>query len=139
MSRRHILAAAIGHTIIAKDNGLFCGCGGPGHWEAYCGGANIERRFKIVPSRLVGSSLLTVLEDMATGIRNLSATYPGMPVVMGGSIALMLLGTDDQLGWLQEIVNALRSTAPSPELRLAHHGNDSCIEGALIAARSLNA
>ena len=34
-------AAEIGHMTIDLGNGLLCGCGGRGHWEAYCSGSGI--------------------------------------------------------------------------------------------------
>ncbi|NPA97021.1 MAG: ROK family protein [Crenarchaeota archaeon] len=33
----------IGHTVVDVDRRLRCNCGGYGHWEAYCSGANIPR------------------------------------------------------------------------------------------------
>ncbi|AZH26895.1 ROK family protein [Haloplanus aerogenes] len=33
-------AAEVGHVTVDPD-GRPCGCGGAGHWEAYCGGANV--------------------------------------------------------------------------------------------------
>lgn len=35
--------AEIGHIIIDYSGFMECGCGGLGHWEAYCSGANIPR------------------------------------------------------------------------------------------------
>lgn len=34
-------AAELGHLTVAPDSDLPCGCGGTGHWESVCGGANI--------------------------------------------------------------------------------------------------
>ncbi len=36
-------AHEIGHIVVDSLRRLRCGCGGYGHWEAYCGGANIPR------------------------------------------------------------------------------------------------
>jgi glucokinase len=36
-------AAEIGHIIVDPAGKLICGCGKPGHWEAYCSGKNIPR------------------------------------------------------------------------------------------------
>jgi glucokinase len=36
-------AAEIGHIIVDPVGKLICGCGKPGHWEAYCSGKNIPR------------------------------------------------------------------------------------------------
>ncbi len=35
--------AEIGHIVIDASGYMDCGCGGRGHWEAYCSGANIPR------------------------------------------------------------------------------------------------
>ncbi len=34
-------AAEVGHFTIDQEGKLTCGCGRPGHWEAYCSGSNI--------------------------------------------------------------------------------------------------
>jgi len=36
-------AAEIGHVTVDPRGRLTCGCGGDGHWEAYCGGRNVPR------------------------------------------------------------------------------------------------
>ena len=36
-------AVEVGHLTIDPDSEIVCGCGCPGHWEAYCGGMNIPR------------------------------------------------------------------------------------------------
>lgn len=36
-------AAEIGHTVIDPSGYMRCGCGGYGHWEAYCSGVNMPR------------------------------------------------------------------------------------------------
>ena len=36
-------AVEIGHLTIDPESDMMCGCGCPGHWEAYCGGMNIPR------------------------------------------------------------------------------------------------
>jgi len=39
-------AHEVGHMAIDPDSELVCGCGKKGHWEAYCGGANIPKFIK---------------------------------------------------------------------------------------------
>ena len=41
-------APEIGHLVIDLESELICGCGGRGHWEAYCSGANIPRFAKFL-------------------------------------------------------------------------------------------
>ncbi len=36
-------AVEIGHIVIDPSGYMRCGCGGMGHWEAYCSGANLPR------------------------------------------------------------------------------------------------
>jgi len=36
-------AVEVGHLTICPDSEMICGCGCPGHWEAYCSGLNIPR------------------------------------------------------------------------------------------------
>ena len=36
-------AVEIGHLTIHPHSSIMCGCGCPGHWEAFCGGRNIPR------------------------------------------------------------------------------------------------
>jgi glucokinase len=36
-------AAEVGHTTIDSSGRMTCGCGRPGHWEAYCSGSGIPR------------------------------------------------------------------------------------------------
>jgi len=36
-------AVEVGHLTIHPDSEMICGCGCPGHWEAYCSGMNIPR------------------------------------------------------------------------------------------------
>lgn len=39
-------AVEIGHIVIDPSGYMRCGCGGVGHWEAYCSGANLPRYVK---------------------------------------------------------------------------------------------
>ncbi|MCS7146449.1 MAG: ROK family protein [Aigarchaeota archaeon] len=49
VDNRHLIlgkqgnGAEIGHIVIDATGYMDCGCGGLGHWEAYCSGANIPR------------------------------------------------------------------------------------------------
>ncbi len=36
-------AAEIGHCVVDPSGYMRCGCGGSGHWEAYCSGRNVPR------------------------------------------------------------------------------------------------
>ncbi|MBO3802189.1 MAG: ROK family protein [Thermoproteota archaeon] len=41
-------AHEIGHTVIDYRGKLICGCGKPGHWEAYCSGKNLPNFAKLI-------------------------------------------------------------------------------------------
>ena len=41
-------AHEIGHIVIDYEGRLICGCGGPGHWEAYCSGSNLPKYAKLL-------------------------------------------------------------------------------------------
>jgi len=43
-------AGEVGHYVVDPAGGLTCGCGRPGHWEAYCSGANIPRYARLLAS-----------------------------------------------------------------------------------------
>jgi glucokinase len=53
-------AAEIGHIIVDPAGKLICGCGRPGHWEAYCSGKNIPRLAML----LAGESAEAKMEKM---------------------------------------------------------------------------
>ncbi|MEN2974317.1 MAG: ROK family protein [Candidatus Caldarchaeales archaeon] len=45
-------AVEIGHIVVDLEGRMLCGCGGTGHWEAYCSGRNMPRFIKyIIDSR----------------------------------------------------------------------------------------
>ena len=45
-------AAEVGHFVVDNRWNLKCGCGGIGHWEAYCSGRNLPRFAKILIEEL---------------------------------------------------------------------------------------
>lgn len=136
-----IYDTALGHMTIAshKEGDVLCGCGGKGHWEALAGGANIEKCYGMKAVKLSDPTWGMILTHMATGVRNTSVMFPGRLIVMGGSISLGQLDKAGRMHSLQRLVARQKATTVVPEIRLAHNGNDSCIEGALIAARRLAA
>jgi len=44
-------AHEVGHIVIRYDDGIKCGCGAIGHWEAYASGANIPKLVKLLLDR----------------------------------------------------------------------------------------
>lgn len=54
-------AHEIGHIVVDIEERLICGCGGRGHWEAYCSGTGIPKYTKLIAEsegELWSSSLL---------------------------------------------------------------------------------
>jgi glucokinase len=58
-------AVEIGHLTIYPDSRIMCGCGSPGHWEAFCGGKNIPYFARTMLRRLHWRSSL--LNDLCQG------------------------------------------------------------------------
>jgi predicted NBD/HSP70 family sugar kinase len=133
------LATELGHIVIDKNSRLKCGCGGYGHLEAHVSGVNIpKRRFGfrrgIKAEHLTNRQWDIVLQEMAIGLRSISNSAPGLPIVMGGGIATKQA---HRLPVLQHLVGKLKSSCPAPTLHLAEHGEDSGLMGAAYAARQL--
>ncbi len=65
----------VGHFVIDSEGKLTCGCGRPGHWEAYCSGRNIPNfvrmKIKQFPQETVDRSLL--LKRVHGDLSNLTA------------------------------------------------------------------
>lgn len=54
-------AHEIGHLVIERSSGIRCGCGGIGHWEGLCSGANIPRYAEEIYYRDPGSFKNSIL------------------------------------------------------------------------------
>jgi glucokinase len=60
-------AVEIGHIVVDIDGRMVCGCGGRGHWEAYCSGKNIPSFVKYLvetyPSRFLGGKIRELIKN----------------------------------------------------------------------------
>lgn len=57
-------AHEIGHTVVDFTGRLVCGCGKPGHWEAYCSGKNLPRFAKLIQEEeKISSKLSEMIEN----------------------------------------------------------------------------
>ncbi len=68
-------AVEIGHIVVDLDGRLKCGCGGRGHWEAYCSGKNIPLFVKylveVYPDKFYGGKIRELIEDDNVTTENL--------------------------------------------------------------------
>lgn len=102
-------ATEVGHITVDFEGKLKCGCGGYGHWEAYCSGRNIPNFVRLVAKndnrlnsitteqffdnvKLKDKLALEILEKIgeinAIGISNINAAYDVSLITIGGSVVL---------------------------------------------------
>lgn len=152
---RHGNAAEVGHLVLDPDGTMTCGCGGSGHWEAYCSGRNVPRYARELhegeettlaidgdpgaadvyaaagedafATRVVGR----VTDWNVLGVANLVHAFAPESVVVGGSVALENPGR--VVAPLRERVPE-RLAIPPPTIRPATLGHDAVAVGALVAA-----
>lgn len=71
-------AVEIGHMVIDLDGRMKCGCGGRGHWEAYCSGKNIPSFVKYLvetyPNEFLGERIRRLIEEDNLTSKNLFQT-----------------------------------------------------------------
>lgn len=63
-------AAEIGHITINSESTLTCGCGCLGHWEAYCGGGNIDQLANYVLGKDIESYRNRIVDITAEKVFN---------------------------------------------------------------------
>jgi len=149
-------AGEVGHVIVDPDGALRCGCGGYGHWEAYCSGANIPayarhlHETEDVPTDLPVGDLDAaavfeaadrdplaerVLDRVgrwnAQGVADVVHAYAPLIVHVGGAVAL---------GNPERVLDPIRERLPElvvsnvPEVRIASLGEKAVVRGALARA-----
>ncbi len=149
-------AGEVGHLTLDPDAEVRCGCGALGHWEAFCGGANLVAHARLIAAEGVETEidlesvgppdllekvgtdpLATRLADRiatwnATGIASVVHAYDPARIVVGGGIALTHPET---------IVDPIRDRLPerclhtAPPVELPHYGADAPVRGALEVVR----
>jgi glucokinase len=150
-------AVEVGHITIDPESPLICGCGCRGHWEAYCGGSNIEqlatyvlegdiedyqRRLGGVTAEKVftlaregdGDSSRIVKEYgriNAVGFANVVNMFDPEVITVGGSIAL----NNSELVLKPILENIDKHLINRrPEISLTLLGEDVIIYGAFVLA-----
>lgn len=147
-------AHEVGHMVIDTISQLKCGCGGRGHWEAYCSGKNmpqyakhlIQTEYAGQPSALsadgknmsaekllgmendkVASEIIGKIGRLnAAGFANIINVYDPEIITVGGSVALK------NKRILEDIKDSVQEYAINrlPEIRLTSLGEDICLYGA---------
>jgi glucokinase len=149
-------AAEVGHLTLDPEGGLSCGCGGEGHWEAYCSGDNIPRYARALAAEGVDTDLTLEELDAAAvfaaagedplaervvdrlaawntqGVAALVHAYDPEVVAVGGAVALEnpRLVVDPIRRRLPEFLHL----GPAPDVRLASVGADAGLYGAVRRA-----
>ncbi|MFB6104063.1 MAG: ROK family protein [Halobacteriaceae archaeon] len=104
-------AAEVGHLTVDHADTLTCGCGATGHWEAYCGGANIPAHAAhlhastdldttIPLETAVDAATILAAEDPLTdrlrdriaeyttrGLATITHAYAPETIIVGGAVA----------------------------------------------------
>lgn len=148
-------AAEVGHLPLDPSGAMTCGCGGVGHWEAYCSGRNVPRYARHLHDgeatslSLDGDLTAREVYDAAgadafatrvvervtdwnvRGVTSLVAAYAPARLAVGGAVALENP---------ERVVAPLRERVPdrlmvdAPTIRTASLGRDAVVRGALVAA-----
>lgn len=154
-------AGEVGHLTLDPEGTMPCGCGGEGHWEAYCAGSNIpaytrtladspdepdcETALPLDPGELTPKDVFDAagedeLADLvldrlaewnALGLSNLVHAYAPLVIYVGGAVAL----NNPEL-----VLDPVRERLPHlvmtnvPEIQLTEQGDDVVVKGALASA-----
>lgn len=151
-------AAEVGHFVLEPDGGRRCGCGGPGHWEAYSGGiaipdlardiaaeSGLETELPIESSSFSAADVFAtaardplaerVIDSIARynaiGVANLVHAYAPERIAVGGAVAL-----ENPSHMVDPLADAVdeHTMLAVPEIALATHGHEAVLRGALTLA-----
>jgi glucokinase len=151
-------AGEVGHVTVDSAGRLTCGCGKPGHWEAYCSGDNLPEFARLLhEEERTATSLPLAADDFAApdvfahapddpfaalvvdrvadlnalGVATIAHAYAPEVVSIGGSVAL----ENETL-----VIDAIRDRLDDlvitnvPEVRPTPLGEDVVVKGALASA-----
>lgn len=147
-------AAEVGHIVVQPD-GRRCGCGGRGHWEAYCSGTAIpglatalaaDEETTLSLASLTAAEVFTaaagddplasaVVEQVgaynAIGVAAVVHAYAPERVSVGGAVAL-----HNREAVLDPIRKQLPDhlAVPAPTVQVTPLGNDAVLRGAVASA-----
>ncbi|QSG15421.1 ROK family protein [Halapricum desulfuricans] len=150
-------AGEVGHITLDPDGAMQCGCGKPGHWEAYASGQNIPRYAKHLYETEDWETDMDVLSDdfsaidvyanagddefadyviervndwNVQGFANLIHSYAPLVIYVGGSVAL----NNEEL-----VLDPVRERLEDhvfvnmPDIKLTTLGDDVVLKGALAS------
>jgi glucokinase len=148
-------AAEVGHVTVEPD-GRRCGCGGAGHWEAYCSGErapgyardlhdgaatslplsapdfDAEALFDAAGDDAFATRVVDMIADRNTlGVAAVVHAFAPEAVVVGGGVAI---------NHPERVLGPIRKRLPDhvatdvPDLRLTGAGDDAVVRGALAGA-----
>jgi glucokinase len=154
-------AAEVGHLPVDPRGRMTCGCGGTGHWEAYCGGRNIPRYVAHLRQEMAGkletgipadASAFTAQavfdrvgdDDLAdavverigrwntAGVAATVQAFAPTRIVLGGAVAR---------NNPEAVLSPIREGVPkqvsidAPSIELTDLGEDVVLRGAVVIAR----
>jgi glucokinase len=105
-------AVEIGHIVVDMEGRLVCGCGGRGHWEAYCSGKNIPSFVKYLVETYPGEFLGGRIRELLKG-GNLTTEKLFQLAREGDEYALKIVR---EIGRINAVGFANINTAYDPEL-----------------------
>jgi len=149
-------AGEVGHLTLDPAGTMTCGCGCPGHWEAYCSGENIPRYARHLREAegydtgvdldvltaegvfaaaeegdpLAGAVLDRIAHWNTLGVANVVNAYAPLVVVVGGAVAIN--NQDVVLDPIRENL-ADHVVANVPKVRLTELGEAVVVMGALAS------
>lgn len=152
----------VGHLTIDPAGTMTCRCGGGGHWEAYCSGANIPRYAAKLHREGVAETELPVDDDGFTaadvfdavgedeladrlveriarwnviGVSNVVQAFTPSYIAVGGAVALN--NGEAIVGPIRRRVSE-HVMIDTPEIELTELGDEVVLKGALISAQRLS-
>lgn len=124
---RNSLGFESGHHIIVPD-GNQCNCGGKGHFEAYIGGAYLERNYGQKGEDITDPKIWDeIARYTAIGLTNISVHWSPDIIILGGSVTASI-----PLEAAQKYLNDFLTVFPeAPQITKAALGHDAGLYGAL--------
>ena len=126
-------AGEVGHLPLLHPYPRICECGQKDCWEAYCGGAMIQKYDGVPAEQLVAEQWTVVLDNMAAGLRSIVCSQPVERVYFGGGIAAK---QPQFIPVLEEMLRQDFRIVEAPSLQLSRFGESAGTVGALVLLSS---